>query len=92
MGASETEAILADLAGIVRLSGKNILQAGQQVAGSVDVTREAAGQYTDKLCASLDAFRLSMDRNSRVTSWLTGALIFFAAVSAFGTVMQALGW
>ncbi len=92
MAIEQVEVILADLAGVVRVSGTTILQAGRVVADSVDATQKAAGQYTDKLCASLDTFRDSMDRNSRATTRLALALVVITAIYAAATVAQVAGW
>ncbi len=77
---------------VIGASANQLAKGAKLVAGSVDDTQKAVGQYTDKLCASLDAFRDSMDANSRATGKLTKWLIALTAVSAFAAVVQALGW
>ncbi len=77
---------------IIRASANQLASGAKFVAGSVDVTREAMGGYTDHLCKSLDTFRDSMDKSSRTMARLTIALVFLTLVYVIATVAQVLGW
>ncbi len=77
---------------VMGASANQLAKGAKLIADSVDVTREAANLYTDRLCKPLDAFRESMDKNSKVTTRLTTCLVVLTAIYVAAAVARVFGW